>query len=425
MNLVSSAALEDTISDLQAQIERLSSSVREWLDTRDQLDDRHAHAVAQVEARLGEWSSIENRLQQESVQRIRELEQKIEHEWKALRDVHEAPAQQLREQAAALGETCVAAANLALRGFERVEARFAALETDLQERLSQLSRDVQAAIAEMRRDAGRRGALGPGVEPFPLQGIMRIHEELRDGTAAPADSAPRQLTAAIVDVPITLPAAGPEGPGLHVTGQDAAAPSSGDGLRRYALIVGGTVVVIAIVVGVIVQRQVSAQLANATSRAAAAERQSQAASDAATRQIAATRAEADRQIAEAHQAALKAEIVSNLLAAPDLIRFSLTGSGDAARAYAQLLWSRTRGMVLSGVRMPAPPNGGTYQLWLLTDTDPVSAGLFVPDASGRITLATDTAPNIPRRVTGAAVTLEPPGGGSSPSGITVLARAQQ
>jgi len=448
--------LEDTVSDLQAQIERLNASVRQWLDARDQLepmqqrlsqvtercndilnrwtatDERHAHAVAEVEARLGEWSAIENRLQQESVQRIRDLERRIEHEWKTLRDVNEAPAQQLREQATALGETCVAAANLALRSFERAEARFAALESDLQERLNQLSRDVQAAITEMREQgAGRRPAIGSNVEPFPLDGVMRIHEGLRDADGGAATSAApgRQLSTAAVAL-----ADGSEHDVHSVrdrlrsaeSGFPRRAPdgSAAAGFRRYLLVVAGIVVAIAIGIGFFVQRTLSARLDEAAARATAAERQSQSISDAAARQIASTRADADRQIAEALQTAQRAEIVSNVLTAPDLIRFNLVASGGADGSYAQVLWSRTRGMVLSGGHVAAPPSGSTYQLWLLTDADPVSGGTFVPDGTGRVTLAIDPVPKVPRRVTGAAITLEPSGGAPAPSGPPVLARAQ-
>jgi hypothetical protein len=263
---------------------------------------------------------------------------------------------------------------------------------------------------------------------------MRIHAELREADAPASQPAPRQLPAVIVQGPVLAADARPEGPAPR--GQELHDPqvhdaqlhdhaTGVDGLRRYALLLGGAVVVIALIVGVVVQRQVSAQLEAATSRAAAAERQVQATSDAAARQMATTRADADRQIAEARQAALKAEIVSNVLAAPDLIRFNLVGSGDSSRAYAQLLFSRTRGMVLSGARLPPPSAGSAYQLWLLTDAEPVSGGLLALDSTGRVTLATDTTPSIPRRMTGAVVTQEPAAGASIPSGITVLARAQQ
>jgi hypothetical protein len=155
----------------------------------------------------------------------------------------------------------------------------------------------------------------------------------------------------------------------------------------------------------------------------AAERQAQAATELANRQVASTRDAADRQIAEIRQTAQKAQTINDILAAPDLVRFNLTSGATAPRAYAQLLWSRSRGLVFSASRLPAAPEGSTYQVWLFTSTEPVSAGLFVPDSAGRITLATDDPPKVPSPITGVGVTLEPTGGRPAPSGPTLLARA--
>ena len=46
------------------------------------------------------------------------------------------------------------------------------------------------------------------------------------------------------------------------------------------------------------------------------------------------------------------------------------------------------------------------------------------DASGRVTLATDTPPNVPRPVLGVSVTVEPAPGSPAPTGAVVLARVQ-
>src|SRR5262249_17971886 len=117
----------------------------------------------------------------------------------------------------------------------------------------------------------------------------------------------------------------------------------------------------------------------ATVRLAEAERQIQAASDAANQRIAATRDDAAKQVAQARDTALKAQTVSDVLAAPDLVRYNLTGGDGVVRYSGQVLWSRTHGFVLSASRLPAPPQGSTYQIWLLTNTAPVSAGVFLPD----------------------------------------------
>ena len=131
-------------------------------------------------------------------------------------------------------------------------------------------------------------------------------------------------------------------------------------------------------------RWIEARLNEASARVAAAERQVITTTELANREVVAARQDADRQIAEARQLAQRAETVGVILTAPDLIRFNLT-SGETVGPSAQLLWSRTRGLVLSGSRLPAAPPKSTYQLWLVTSTQSVGAGLFVPDDAGRAT----------------------------------------
>ena len=150
----------------------------------------------------------------------------------------------------------------------------------------------------------------------------------------------------------------------------------------------------------------NARLDEAATRVAAAERQAQSATAAANQQIAATRADAERQIAQARQTALEAGIVGNVLAAPDLVRFNLVGTDRAPRAYAQVLWSRSRGLVLSAALLPALADGTTYQIWLLSDSGPASAGTVTPDGSGRASFAVENPANLPRAVNGVSVTIE-------------------
>jgi anti-sigma-K factor RskA len=166
------------------------------------------------------------------------------------------------------------------------------------------------------------------------------------------------------------------------------------------------------------QRQANA----AAARAAAAERQSQLATDAANQRIEIARTDAARQISQARESAVRAQVVSDILAAPDLVRVLLSGGDETRGKFAgQLLWSRSRGLVFSSSRLP-PPTGGTYQLWLTTTVESVSVRVFEPDATGSVTIATDNPPR-PPGVTGALVTLEPAGGSASPIGPKILARA--
>jgi anti-sigma-K factor RskA len=86
------------------------------------------------------------------------------------------------------------------------------------------------------------------------------------------------------------------------------------------------------------------------------------------------------------------------------------------------LWSRTRGVVLSGSRLPSAGAEKTYQLWLVTSAQSVSAGVFEPDATGRATLVVDPAPKVAGAVVGAAITIEPAGGRATPSGQMLMTR---
>jgi hypothetical protein len=202
---------------------------------------------------------------------------------------------------------------------------------------------------------------------------------------------------------------------------------------RLGLIGLGSLALVVVLLGSWQTRNVNWRLDEAASRVAVAERLAQTASDAANRQMAATRADAERQIADAREEAARAEVVSTVLAAPDLVRFGLTGVPPEDRAYAQVLWSRSRGLVLSASGLSAAPAGMTYQVWLVTSASPAGDGTnptparvgpLVPDATGSATLATSTLTRPPHPVTGVVVTLES-GEPAAPSGSTVLARAQQ
>jgi hypothetical protein len=460
--------LEPTLSDLQAQIDQLSLAVKRereapgspealtqltelaercrgilkrWTD----LDDRHAEAIVEVEARLGEWSAIESRLERESADRMRALEQAIEREWKALKDIHEAPAQQLRDQANALSETSVAAANLSLRAFERTEARLAALEADLHARLGQLSHDLHTSVNELRRDGMRTPSLAADVAPFPLDGVMRIHEEHRNGSEAadrpaPPHDAPQalEMRAAKADPAAPTP---PEGAPTwsarlaslerEVTSerQDVRETAAqADKLRRNSLvtvIVGGVLILVAAVLGYQLERNVTTRLDEASARVSAAEHQAQSASETASREVASARADADRQIAEARETARRAELTSNVLAAPDVLRIYLEGSDGTGRAIGQALFSRSVGLVVNTSRMPVLATGTAYEVWLIGSGGPVGVGFLVPDASARAVLAIDSVPDVSRPVTGLMVTIEPTGGKAAPSGPIVLTRAPQ
>jgi anti-sigma-K factor RskA len=130
----------------------------------------------------------------------------------------------------------------------------------------------------------------------------------------------------------------------------------------------------------------------------------------------------ERQIADARRAGAAAEAQVAVLAAPDLTRIDLAGRPVAPQASARAYWSRSRGLVFTASNLPALPPGRVYQLWVLAaqPTPPISAGwLLKPDASGRVNVLFDTAPDLPKPQK-MAVTIEPEGGVPAPTGDMYL-----
>lgn len=118
----------------------------------------------------------------------------------------------------------------------------------------------------------------------------------------------------------------------------------------------------------------------------------------------------------------RAGLIGNVLAAPDLIRYSLSGGSGAPGASGQALWSRTRAFVFSGSRIPTPPPNGVYQVWLLTRVSPFKAATFVPEPDGTVTLVVQGL-SVPRAVVGVMVTAEGAGGSDFPTGEPILTSA--
>lgn len=122
---------------------------------------------------------------------------------------------------------------------------------------------------------------------------------------------------------------------------------------------------------------------------------------------------------EARSRLVRAQAETAVLAAPDLTRVDLAGQQAAPDAVARAFWSRAHGLVLTATRLPDLPRGRTYQVWVLTDGAPVSAGLLTPDAEGRVTAVFDTPVALPQPK-GMAVSIEPAGGEPAPTGDVVL-----
>jgi len=116
------------------------------------------------------------------------------------------------------------------------------------------------------------------------------------------------------------------------------------------------------------------------------------------------------------------DLALSILTASDMREVSLAGRENAVAAAARAYWSPSRGLLVVADRLPAPPPGRIYQVWVIEGGQPVSAGLLGDQSSGRGMLV---APPPPRPRTGFAVTVavtdEPPGGLPAPSGTIRLA----
>ncbi|MCH8127687.1 anti-sigma factor [candidate division KSB1 bacterium] len=75
--------------------------------------------------------------------------------------------------------------------------------------------------------------------------------------------------------------------------------------------------------------------------------------------------------------------------------------------------------VFYGFNLAAIPSDKDYQLWMLKGNQPISAGVFTPDADGNAISEFTTIPD-DENISAFAVTLEPKGGVSQPTGEMYL-----
>lgn len=110
------------------------------------------------------------------------------------------------------------------------------------------------------------------------------------------------------------------------------------------------------------------------------------------------------------------DLALSILTASDMQRIELAGSASGARAY----WSATRGLLVAADQLPVPPPGRVYQVWLIGGGTPVSAGVLGSPRSGRGMLIAPPPGGIASGPVTVAVTDEPPGGLTAPTGAKHL-----
>jgi anti-sigma-K factor RskA len=94
---------------------------------------------------------------------------------------------------------------------------------------------------------------------------------------------------------------------------------------------------------------------------------------------------------------------------------------DNRRPNARMFWARsTNTWTMFAHNLPAPPQGRTYQLWLITrDNQRISAGTFAPDPSGNAVVSAQY-PLAADALQMIAVTEEPAGGVPQPTGEVLI-----
>lgn len=99
---------------------------------------------------------------------------------------------------------------------------------------------------------------------------------------------------------------------------------------------------------------------------------------------------------------------------------TLRGTKSSPRARAVVIFdgATNRALLVAG-GLPKPPAGKAYQLWFFVAGRPLPGGTFAPDEGGAAELL-DHAPDAARDAAAFAVTLEPAGGVSAPTGDLYL-----
>lgn len=95
---------------------------------------------------------------------------------------------------------------------------------------------------------------------------------------------------------------------------------------------------------------------------------------------------------------------------------AVAANGDAAQQIQVMFHPTLRRAIVIANRLPRPDASKIYQLWLtpLSGSQPVAAGIFVPDANGNVFMLSQQLP-ADLQFSGFQITAEAPGGATVPS----------
>ncbi len=131
-------------------------------------------------------------------------------------------------------------------------------------------------------------------------------------------------------------------------------------------------------------------------------------------------ANANHEIVQMTNERQRAEMLVDLLSAPDTTSVKLAAAPETERATGMVRYNPRKGMVVYIAELPPLPADKIYQMWLVPKAGaPISAGIFAPGPHGTRQLWTAEVPTN-TEVKAFAVTIEPAGGVPQPTGPKVL-----
>ena len=118
----------------------------------------------------------------------------------------------------------------------------------------------------------------------------------------------------------------------------------------------------------------------------------------------------------ARKTALSEELVeiNSVLSSPQWRLIPLAGLDPAPNSSARVYWDVQSNRWVVSADLPPIPDGKVYQLWFVTPTAKISAGLIKPDKTGH-GFAVVQVPASAAPLAAAAITLEPEGGSTEPT----------
>jgi len=131
------------------------------------------------------------------------------------------------------------------------------------------------------------------------------------------------------------------------------------------------------------------------------------------------------EVAHLQDALAEAEDVTDLLNAPGMQFVDLKGVEPNTQAFGKVVVDPERGeAVVYMYRLPQTPKGMEYQLWIMRDGKPTSAGLFTVNPDGTAMIALNDFLEPPDSAS-FLVTIEPQGGQEVPTGMMYLTGPDQ